>query len=401
MNRQLACGLGIFVLWSVPSVWAQGQGGTPSSSPASGTAATSRSTTQPRAPQRGRTYDQLQGPVFVSGRVVMETGRPVSESVSVELNCGMRPLQVIHTDLGGYFTFQLGTGMQSNMDFSASNDSVASFGGSSTNSPRGFAGSMTGCELRVSVPGYHPLSHTLAQHSEMGRVEVGTLRLQRIAGMEGSAISVTSLLVPNDARKEYEKALQEIQKNRAAPARQHLEKAVSLYEKYAAAWNELGRIYLSGEEKGKAGAAFQKAIESDPQYIPPQLNLATLQLQEEQWQEAVDTAGRVLQLDSSIGFANFVQAVGNFNLNHLEAAEKDARAAENTPHTSIPQLHALLAEILLQKQDFPAAAVQMRTYLQESPTGQFAARMKQGLEEVEKMSATSGTEASPPAVLEP
>ena len=53
----------------------------------------------------------------------MDTGQPVPEPVSVALGCGIRPLQVIHTDLKGYFQFTLGAGTQSNMDFSASNDS--------------------------------------------------------------------------------------------------------------------------------------------------------------------------------------------------------------------------------------------------------------------------------------
>src|SRR5207245_7510710 len=44
---------------------------------------------------------------YVNGRVVMDTGQPVTEPVSVELNCGTRSLQVVHTDLRGYFRFTL------------------------------------------------------------------------------------------------------------------------------------------------------------------------------------------------------------------------------------------------------------------------------------------------------
>ena len=40
----------------------------------------------------------------------MDTGQPVPESVSVALGCGIRSLQVIHTDLKGYFQFTLGGG---------------------------------------------------------------------------------------------------------------------------------------------------------------------------------------------------------------------------------------------------------------------------------------------------
>ena len=100
---------------------AQAQGGGSSTGSSGGSGNTGNRQPAPRQPSRP--LGQPQGPMFVTGKVVMETGRPVSEPVSVELNCGLRPLQVIHTDLGGYFTFSLGAGVQSNFDFSASNES--------------------------------------------------------------------------------------------------------------------------------------------------------------------------------------------------------------------------------------------------------------------------------------
>ena len=327
----------------------------------------------------------------------METGKPTPEPVSIELNCGMRPLQAIHTDLGGYFTFSLGSGVQSNMDFSASNENPMAQANSRQNLPGGAGGSLTGCELRVSVPGYHPLTYTLSQHPDMGRMEVGTLRLQRIAGIEGSAISVTSLLVPGNARKEYEKALKEVRGNHPDAARQHLEKAIAGYEKYAAAWNELGRIFNASHSTDKAREAFQKAIAADPQYTPPYLSLATLELESRNYQSAVETATKLLELDSSISFASFVQAVGDFNLNRLDEAEKSARQAEKGAQGNLPQVHALLADIFLQKQDYPHAASQMRTYLQESPNGPFAEQMRKDLEQIQKAASNKGNEPGPEA----
>lgn len=331
----------------------------------------------------------MQGPMYVSGRIALESGRPAPESVSVELNCGMRPLQVIHTDLGGYFTFSLGSGFQSNMDFSASNETPMSAGAGRMTPMGGIGGigrSLTGCELRVSVPGYHPLTYTLSQHSDMGRYEVGTLHLRRIAGVEGSAISLTSLMVPSRARKEYEKGAKEARNNRPEAAKQHFEKAVAQYDQYAAAWSGLGKIYSANKDNDKAREAYQKAIAADPQYTPPYLSLATLELQAQQWDKAVETAGKLLQLDSSVAFASFIQAVGNYNLNRLDEAEKSAHEAEKA-HDKIPQVHALLAQIYLDKQDYSRAASQMRTYLQESPQGPFADQMKKNLEEIQNAQA--------------
>jgi tetratricopeptide (TPR) repeat protein len=343
--------------------------------------------------------DQPRGPAFVSGRVVMDTGRPVPEPVTVELNCGMRPLQVIHTDLGGYFTFNLGTGMQSNFDFSAANESPTSFGGGSrATASQGFAGSLRGCELRVSVAGYHPINQIITQHMDTGRVEVGTLRLQRIAETSGSAISVSSLLVPDDARKEYERAIKDLQNKNQKSARDHLAKAIAKHDEYAAAWYQLGRIDLSAGDRPKAAQAFERAIGIDPQYSPPYMDLAMLHVQDQQWQAAVETTTKVLAMDSSLGYASFLQAVGNFNLNQFDAAEESARVAEKMPHENIPQVHALLADIVLRQERYVEAVAEMRKYLEEAPQGQFAEQMKKNLAQLEPHLPLSEAAPGDPAV---
>jgi len=372
--------------------FAQSQGS--SSGSRGGTGGTRPQPTRPST----RPMDQPRGPVFVSGRVVMDTGQPVPEPVTVELNCGLRPLQVIHTDLGGYFTFNLGSGMQSNFDFSASNESPVSMGSSSRQMgpTSGFAGSLRGCELRVSVAGYHPINRIISEHTDMGRVEIGTMRLQRVAEAEGSAISVTSLLVPEDARKEYDRALKDMQSNKAKSAREHFEKAIQKYDQYAAAWYQLGRIQLAEGDRSKAAESWQRAIALDAQYVPPYMDLAVMQVQDQQWQAAVETTSKALSLDRSLGYASFLNAIGNFNLKQFDAAEQSAREAEKWPHENIPQVHALLADILLQKEEYVEAVEHMRAYLEESPEGNFAEQIKKNLAELEPHLPLSGGDAAAP-----
>src|SRR5260370_12358327 len=108
---------------------------------------------------------QPRGPHYLDGRILLDTGQPAREPVSVVLNCGTNSLQVIHSDLKGYFRFTFGEGVQSNADYSASNsDTLMSSVSRGVNFPGGLGGfsasgaSLTGCELQVSVPGYHPLT---------------------------------------------------------------------------------------------------------------------------------------------------------------------------------------------------------------------------------------------------
>jgi tetratricopeptide (TPR) repeat protein len=319
----------------------------------------------------------------------METGQPVPEPVSVGLNCGMRTVQVVHTDPKGYFQFTLGAGPQSNIDTSASNDTeTGGLGLPGIDGPFGGAGSnMMGCELQVSVGGYQPVTKTITTPPDIQGIDAGTLFLRRRAGVGGSSISVTSLQIPENARKEFEKGEKDERSNHLASAEQHMEKAVSIYDKYAAAWNELGKIDATNRDLEKARQAFEKAVAVDAQYIPPYVSLAALELQTEQYDNAAETAGKILALDPTIGFASFIQAAADFKLNRLDEAEKSAKEAENEPHQAIPQVHVLLAQIFVQKQDYVNAATQLRAYLKESPHGAFVDEAKKNLEGIEKATA--------------
>jgi tetratricopeptide (TPR) repeat protein len=322
----------------------------------------------------------------------MNTGQPVPEPVSVGLSCGTQFRQAIYTDPKGYFEFTLGAGPQSNMDMSASNETR---GGGNMGLPGGMGGTgypgnrLMGCELQVSVAGYEPLTKDITDPGDITGVDAGTLQLRRLAGVEGSSISVTSMLVPGNAHKEFDKAESDLRSNHVASATQHLEKAVSKYDKYAAAWNLLGGIYSSSGEKEKASQAYAKAIASDPHYVPPYVGLASLQLQDKEYESALETAGKALALDPRIAVASFLQAAADLSLNRLDDAEKSARNAEQQPHQSIPQLHAMLAQIYVQKKDYANAAAEMRAYLKEAPQGHFAAEIKKSLEEIDKSSAAS------------
>jgi tetratricopeptide (TPR) repeat protein len=333
-------------------------------------------------------------PLFVSGRVLMEGGQPVPEPVTVGLNCQMRTVQAVHTDSKGYFQFTLGAGPQGNVDISASDDTTRGLGFPGINGSGGAA--LMGCELRVDVSGYEPLSKMITTPPDISGIEAGTLLLRRRAGVTGSSISVTSLQVPEKARKEFEAGQKDERSNHLPSAEQHMEKAVGIYDKYAAAWNELGRIQVSNKDLDKAQESFAKAAAADPQYVPPYIGLAALQLQTDQYDKAAETATKALALDPTLGTASFIQAAADIRLNKLDDAEKAAKDAENGPHQAYPQVHLLLAQLFLEKQDYSNAATQLRAYLKEAPKGPFAADAKKNLDEIERQ-ASAGTAPGPAA----
>ena len=405
MNRFLACfGLaGLLALLVVCPSRAQAPGSPPPAQPPAQPAGAGSGN---RTSGRPSTIDQPQNrqvPLYVEGRVLTETGQPAPEPVSVKLSCGMRTLQVIRTDMKGYFQFALGAGTQSNLDFSAADDAAPSSVLTGINVPGGYSGfgtgvgSLTGCEIRIAVPGYQPVTSTVTDPASLGTIDVGILELRRTAVMTGAAVSATSLLAPSNARKEFDQGIKAIRDNRVTQATQHLERAVGAYDKYAAAWNELGRVYAADHQVEKARQSYVRSIAADAKYAPPHVGLAALKLQDQDFEGAIESIGKAFELEPALimGIAGYLQAVANFKLNRLDAAEHSALEAEKGPHQNIPVLHALLADIYLRKQDSPNAAAHIRAYLKEAPQGSFAGELKKKLELIEKSAANTGSSSSP------
>jgi tetratricopeptide (TPR) repeat protein len=343
--------------------------------------------------------------LLITGRVLAETGQPSPDPVSLSLFCEGRPFKAVHTGTQGYFEITFAPGSDdADADLSAS-DTVSPASGSFSfqGISRGFHAdggsnvSLTGCELRVSAVNYQPITHTLSGPVDFGRLDVGTLQLTRLVHVNGSVVDVNSLLVPESARKEFDRGEKDARGNRLEPAIQHMKKAVAVDVKYAAAWSELGNFYGRSAQTDQARQSFQKAIAADPDCVPAYVGLANVQLQTSQDESAVETAGKALELDSANGFAKLIQAMGDFNLHRLDAAEKTARELETGTHSGVPQLHALLAEIYLQQRNPSTAAVEIQTYLKESPQGEFAPQMRADLQQLEASSPDPLAEVGPPA----
>ncbi len=374
--------------------------GSPASSGSSGTGNASRSNTTP-TPNR-----QVQPPRFISGQVISESGQKIRDSVSARLVCGTRALQSVHTDLNGLFQFSLGLGLQSNMEITAADDSSPSavsssgfpaIGGPSTNSGDRVVNlsgsSLTGCEINISVSGYEPARRTITDSLSFGTLDVGVVIVKPIGTDEDDVISATSLLAPKNARKEFEKGVGDLRQNRKDSAVQHLEKAVSQYDEFAAAWYELGKLY-STSDSTRARHAFEKAIAADEHFVDPYVHLAALKLDARDNPGAIQTAAKALAIQPLNRLANYIHAVGNFNLDRLDEAEKSARTAEKTKNGYLPQLHALLADILVKKGDYPNAILEMQSYLQEAPLGAFATQIKQNLERLNIAGVHTGSDSS-------
>jgi tetratricopeptide (TPR) repeat protein len=249
-----------------------------------------------------------------------------------------------------------------------------------------------GCDLQAKLSGYRSQTVPLAGRRSMDDPNVGTILMHRTGpAEEGKTVSMVSLAAPKDAKKAFDKATDALKKKKYSDAQTNLEKAVEAYPKYATAWYELGMLQAGQGNADMARKYFETAIENDPKYIQPYLQLAVLALQAQKWQELADLTAKTVKLDPfDYPQEYFLNSVANYNMQHFDAAEKSALEAErlDTRH-QYPKNSHLLGMILAMKKDYAGAKERFKTYLQFAPNSADAPRVRTQLAEVEKITAAS------------
>jgi len=334
--------------------------------------------------------------IYLVGNVMLDDGTPPPGPVTIERVCGGTPRAQAYTDQKGRFSFQVGqtAGVMQDASEGGSGTSQPSAGIGGTQqaqSPNAPNTELANCDLRAVLSGFRSDTVGLGSRRLMDDPNVGTIVLHRLAGVEGTAISITSLQAPKEARRAYDKGLQDERKNKLPEAAADFQKAVGIYPNYATAWYELGRIQQQNEQIEQARQSFAHAVAADAKFISPYLQLAELEAKAEKWTELADTTGKLLKLDAiDYPMAYFYNATANLSLGQIDAAEKSARAGEklDTPHR-YPRLERVLAAILARKKDYAGAAAHLRTYLLLAPDAEDAARMKKELGEMERLSGAN------------
>jgi tetratricopeptide (TPR) repeat protein len=337
-----------------------------------------------------------QGAVYVRGKVLLSDGQPPPDKVEIELVCQAQVQPQGKTDSRGGFVLELGADRaQGAGSASASLPPGATFGGAlsgQTQAPGGSVMSLMGCSLRGALRGYVSESADLSRVRAGDTNDVGTIILRRLADAPGGTVSVTSLNAPADAKKAFQKAQEQVAARRPLEAEKEFAKAVQLYPKYAEAWQELGSALLAQKRPAEARKAYLESIASDPRFEKPYLSLATLSAVEKNWQDVLDKAGALLQLNShEYPQAFYYRAVAHYNLDNNDKAFDDAQQAVklDTAHT-VPLAEQLLGVLFSMRGDHKAAAEQFRNYLQHVSPATNVTAVKALLAEAESRAAQSG-----------
>lgn len=331
---------------------------------------------------------------MISGKVMLSTGTPPPEPVTIQRVCGSRITTEGYTDSKGRFSFNLGERVGVMPDASDSTYDMgnrsALGGGSSSRLSGTDSGSLErqlfNCELQANLPGYRGQNVSLAGRRSMDNPDVGTIILRRLEGVEGMTVSATTYAAPKDAKKAYDKGRDRMQKGKFEEARADFEKAVGEYPKFAMAWYSLGAVQEKTGQVKEARESYAQALKADSKLVLPYLQLAGIAAREQKWEEVAENTDKLIRLDPvDYPFAYYLSAGANLNLHKLDEAEKMARQGiKNDERHKLPQLQHVLGLVLMQKENYAEAATSMKAYLTMAPNAANIDLVKRQIAEAEK-----------------
>jgi tetratricopeptide (TPR) repeat protein len=205
--------------------------------------------------------------------------------------------------------------------------------------------------------------------------------------VEGSTVSVASLLTPQKVERAYEHVEKDFARNKLEDAKKELTTALAIYPESAIAWCLMGTLREKKLQVDEALMDYSRALQIDSHLLPVYLGLARIAFRGKRWQEVIQFTDQLVSVDA-LGFpvAYLYNAAANFNLEHFLAAEKSARKfqALDTEHER-PQVYLLLGDILAQEGDYAGAAEQKKTFLTIVPNAYDAKEINEQVKLLEEL----------------
>ena len=331
--------------------------------------------------------------MFLSGKVRLEDGSPLTEQAIIETICRGQRHAEAYTDRKGNFGFEFGQRRSPMAEDIATGDAniSGSPNGGGTGSRSLDSRMWRDCELEAVLPGFTSQVIELARFDGSEATDVGTIVLHRMGEVQGLTISATTAQAPSGARKAFEKGQDEAKKGKWEAAQEKFQKAVQIYPKFAIAWVDLGRVQMQRKDNNAARQSFGHAVEADPKLVSPYQELARISFVEKNWQDVINQTDHVLTLNP-VSFPQdwFLNSVGNLYAEKLDAAEKSARQGIKADvERRVPKMEYLLGVILAQKHDYAGALEHLRTYVRLAPNAPDVVNANNQIAQMEKVTGTA------------
>lgn len=201
---------------------------------------------------------------------------------------------------------------------------------------------------------------------------------------QSSTVSASDLNVPPKARKEVDKANEEMATHNWNKALEHLNKAVALAPQYVTAYNNLGVLYDRMNDIPHEEEALQKAVSLDGHFAPALLNYGKLCLRQKNpvqaetvLQRAASTDPNDVEIVTLLSFAEYLNR-------HFDAAINNALQAHSSGRDHSPFLHYIAARSYQQENQQERALAEFQDFLKEEPKGPRADQARADVAKIEE-----------------
>ena len=312
--------------------------------------------------------------LLLHGKVVMEDGSPPGRSVSIERQChGAIPALVTTTSRKGEFTWHV---------------ELSFFGIQSLGSGFGFIGDV--CYLKASLPGYESTRIELEMRKWSSDPTLPSLILTR-RGSNSSPLNVIDTAAPAGVSKTWSQAGKAVQARNWPEAERLIRATVQAAPRFSQGWNALGLVCQNQRKTAEAREAYQRAIETNPQLLPPYLLLARANLEARDWEGAVRVADALIKEDTKRLYPEIYldKAAGQYQLKDFNGAEASVGEVMRLDRKhQFTRTEYLMGLILEAKGNHAAAGEHMRKYLELEPKAADAEAVRLWIENLGKPQAT-------------
>ncbi len=226
--------------------------------------------------------------------------------------------------------------------------------------------------LIVFVPGRGEVRKTIDVTPAVGdakrRIEIAVkLDDAKFAPDRSSVVSMRELAIPDSARAEFRRALDDLGARDIDAAVGHLHRAVEIAPQFAAAWNHLGTIAYQTRRYTDAENYFRRSLQADPAAYEPLVNLGGVLVTLGRFEEAWNYNLHATLQKPTDALAHSQMGMTYVGLNRPDLAEKYlVEAVRLDPaHFSHPQL--LLAQIYAARGQAAKAADTLEDFLRHHP----------------------------------
>ena len=231
--------------------------------------------------------------------------------------------------------------------------------------------------IEVSVEGFRPVRQEY-DLSMFCRIEAPPMALEAESNETAlpaeAMISQTDLRVPPKAREAFERGIEELyDRNRPGQSLEHFREAIALYPDYDQAYLQLAVAHSRQAKFTDAQQELEKATALNNKNARGFFLLGFVHGREGHSVESLRALRESIRLDNTYWRAHFELGRALLQLGLTDDALRHAQRAHQLK-PDMPQVHLLLHDILVRRQDYQAALAEVDEFLQLFPKDRLSAR---------------------------